>query len=79
VVCPRENVWAIMQEPYVKYLYDWMIEGHECFSKVFTHHPICNDPRYIPSQPAVPWHVNRIFDQLVEAEIPEKTKNIRKN
>jgi hypothetical protein len=74
--CPKENVWAIMQEPYVKYLYDWIVEGHEHFSRVFTHHIPSNSPKYISSQPAIPWHINRTFDQLIEEKIPEKSKNI---
>lgn len=76
VRCPKENVWAIMQEPYIKYLYDWIIEGHEPFSKVFTHYLPSSDPKYIPSQPAIPWHVNRTFDQLVDEKIPDKLKAI---
>jgi len=76
VRCPRENVWAIMQEPYVKYLHDWMIEGHEPFSKVFTHYPPSTDPKYIPSQPAIPWHINRTFDELIDERIPDKIKAI---
>ena len=74
--CPKENVWAIMQEPYVKYLYDWIVEGHESYSKVFTHCPPSNDQKYIPSQPAIPWHVTRTFDQLTHEKIPQKSKNI---
>ena len=76
VRCPRENVWAIMQEPYIRYLHDWMIEGHEPFSRVFTHYLPSADPKYIPSQPAIPWHVNRTFDQLVEEKIPPKARDV---
>ena len=74
--CPKENVWAIMQEPYIKYLHDWIIEGHEPFSKMFTHYPPSRDPKYIPSQPAIPWHISRTFDQLVEEKIPGETRDI---
>ncbi len=74
--CSKENVWTIMQEPYVKYLYDWMVEGHESFSKVFTHYLPSKNPKYIASQPAIPWHVNRTFDQLIEERIPEKSRSV---
>ena len=74
--CPKGNVWAIMQEPYVKYLYDWLVEGHEFYSKVFTHYLPSDNPKYIPSQPAIPWHINRTYDELIEVKVPEKSKNI---
>ena len=69
VQCPRESVWAIMQEPYIIYLHDWMIEGHEPFSKVFTHYPPSTDP-------AIPWHINRTFDELIDKRIPDKVRAI---
>ncbi len=76
VQCPRENVWAVIQEPYIRYLHDWIIEGHESFSKVFTHYLPYSDPKYVPSQPAIPWHVSRTFDQLVKEKISKKTRDI---
>jgi len=76
VKCPRENIWALMQEPYMKGHSDWMVEGHENFSKVFTHHLPLDDLKYIVSHPAVCWHVNKTFDQLVSCEIPPKSKTI---
>lgn len=76
VKCPKKNIWALMQEPYMKGHSDWMVEGHEKFSTVFTHHLPSDDPKYIVSHPAVCWHVNRTFDQLVSCEIPPKSKTI---
>ena len=76
VKCPKENVWALMQEPYVKGFTDWMVEGHEHFSRVYTHHPISEDSKYMSSHPAIPWHVNQSFDQLIEVSIPVKPKLI---
>lgn len=76
VKCPKENIWALMQEPYVRGFNDWMVEGHEYFSRVYTHHLPTNDPKYIVSHPAIPWHVNKTFDQLVPSNIPPKSKAI---
>jgi hypothetical protein len=76
VKCPKNNVWAIMQEPYEKGFTDWMVEKHECFSKVLTHHLPSDSRKYIPSHPAIPWHVNKTFDQLISTPKPEKTKNL---
>jgi hypothetical protein len=65
-----------MQEPYIEGQHDWMIKGHKHLARVYTHHLPSDDPKYIISQPAVPWHVNRTFDQLVSLEIPPKSKTI---
>jgi hypothetical protein len=76
VKCPKNNIWAIMQEPYEKGFTDWMIEKHDSFAKVFTHHVIPNNDKYIISHPAIPWHVNKTFDELVSIHIPKKTKKL---
>jgi len=76
VRCPRENVWAIMQEPYRRGHTDWMVEGHEAFSRVFTHHIPSGDPKYVRSHPADPWHVKKNFDELITATLPRKTGEI---
>ena len=72
--CPRGRVWALMQEPYAKGFTDWMAEGHEAFDRVYTNYCPTLDPKYITSQPAVPWHVNRTFDELTSCVLPDKTR-----
>lgn len=74
VTCPRGNIWALMQEPYYPGLTDWMVERHDPFARVFTHHVPFNDSRYVASHPANPWHVNRTYDQLITADIPDKAR-----
>ncbi len=74
VSCPKSKVWAVMQEPYARGYTDWMVEGHEPFARVLTHHPADSSQKYIVSHPAVPWHVNRTFDQLTAMQIPEKRR-----
>ena len=74
--CPREHVWAVMQEPYVPGLYDWMVEGHESFARVLTHFPPLADPKYIVSQPMIPWHVDLSYDELVQREVPAKRRGV---
>lgn len=76
VKCLPENIWALMQEPYLRGHNDWMVEGHENFYKVFTHHLPSKDPKYVVSHPAIPWHVNKTFDQLSSSKVPEKLKTI---
>lgn len=76
VRCPEKNICAIMQEPYMKGHSDWMVEKHEFFSKVFTHYIPVNNRKYIPSHPAIPWHVNKTFDELISAKVPVKSKKL---
>jgi hypothetical protein len=72
--CPKGRVWALMQEPYAKGFTDWMSEGHEAFGRVFTNYLPSADPKYVTSQPALPWHVNRTFDELTTCDLPEKNR-----
>jgi hypothetical protein len=72
--CAPGNVWAIMQEPYVPQLYDWLTEGHECYARVFTHVIPSDHPRYVRSQPAVPWGTNLSYDELRAAAQPAKSR-----
>ena len=72
--CPKGRVWALMQEPYVKGFTDWMAEGHDAFDRIYTNYIPTSDPKYITSQPALPWHVNRTFDELTTMGIPDKTR-----
>lgn len=74
--CPRENVWCLMQEPYMKGHTDWMVERLERFSRVLTHHPLSSQSKFVVSQPAIPWHVNKTFDQLISLKIPPKPKTL---
>ncbi len=75
VVCPAANIWAIMQEPYLKGHSDWLLEKHDFFAKVFTHYPT-PDPKYIVSHPALPWYINKTYDQLISMPPANKTKKL---
>ncbi len=78
VRCAPDNVWALMQEPYVRGVFDWIVEGHEQYRHVFTHHlkRRTERKRYIPCQPALPWHVNKSYDELKNIKVPAKLKAI---
>ena len=74
IQCPPENIWCLMQEPYMKGHTDWMVEKLDPYSKVLTHHVPSTLSKFTRSQPAVSWHVNKTFDQLVALEMPSKPK-----
>lgn len=74
--CPEGCIWALMQEPYAKGFTDWMAEGHDAFDRVYTNYLPSSDPKYIAAQPALPWHVNRTFDELTTCAMPEKSRSL---
>lgn len=78
VHCAPDNVWALMQEPYVCGFFEWMVEGHDQYKHVFTHHLKHKTAKnkYIRCQPAVPWHVNKSYDELKNIEVPDKQKSV---
>lgn len=74
--CPKGRIWALMQEPYAKGFTDWMVEGHDAFDRIYTNYLPSSDPKYVVSQPAIPWHVNRTFDELTTCDVPEKNRQL---
>jgi hypothetical protein len=76
VCCPQGRIWALMQEAYVWGFAEWMIEQHEAFDRIYTNHIPSTDPKYIVSQPALAWFVNRTFDELTTCPIPEKPHSL---
>jgi hypothetical protein len=78
IKCPKDNIWAIMQEPYVKGTFEWMIKGHKNYNRVFTHYITkkmsFRKDKYISSQPALPWHINKTYDELKSINMPKKNK-----
>src|ERR1017187_3892577 len=76
VRCPPEHVLCMIEEPYIPGLYDWMIECHDAFARVFTHQMPSVDSKYVRSYPILPWTVDLSYDELVNAPIPEKTRGV---
>lgn len=78
VRCSPDNIWALMQEPYVRGVFDWMVEGHGQYAHVFTHYPPKNNRpnKYVRCQPALPWHVNRSYAELKAQAVPAKQKDV---
>ncbi len=69
---PREHVWAIMQEP-PNEVFRRMHRGRRQYHRVYTQHPRLTGRKYIHSQPAIAWHVDRDYDFLKDCPIPHKT------
>ena len=75
-VLKGNNVWALMQEPYAKGVTDWLVEKHGAFDKVFTHWLPLESEKYIRSHPAIPWHVDFTYNELLELSIPVKKNKL---
>src|SRR5438034_8064871 len=58
VLCPKRNIWAIIQEPPVPY-YVWLRKGFSDFYKIFTPDINLQSTKYVHSHGALPWHVNK--------------------
>ena len=71
-----KNVWALMQEPYFQGVTDWMVEKHSVFDIVFSHFIPRPTDRYVRSHPAIPWHVNFTYTELVRLPIRGKHRPI---
>src|SRR5579862_5283516 len=70
VRCPREHVWCLIQEPYVPGIFEWLIEDHEPYARVFTQHIPTPGPKYLRSQPAMSWEIDMSYDDLAAMSIP---------
>jgi hypothetical protein len=75
LVCPKERVWAIIQEPPVPE-YRWHRKGFHNYSRIFVTDHRLGGEGIIHSQPALPWHVDRDYDMLKRGKMPEKTKGL---
>jgi hypothetical protein len=74
VHCPPDHIWAVIQEP-PNEIFGWMHRGDPSYARVYTtDERLPAGARYIHSQPALAWHVEKDYDFLVRAGIPEKTR-----
>ena len=76
VFCSPENVWVIMQEPFLFHGHDYMIDDHNQYARVYTHHIFNDDPKYVRHFPILPWFIDKTYDELKAEPVPEKTRSI---
>jgi hypothetical protein len=74
VQCPEQNFWCVMQEPYIPLLHDWMIKDLDWCSRIFSHVGVAAPEKFEQSHPALPWHINRSYDQLLAMKPPCKSR-----
>ena len=73
VRCPPEHVWAIMQEP-PNEISGYLHNGQLAYQRIFTTDPTLIGPRYVQSQPALPWFVGKSYTELLNCGVPEKSR-----
>lgn len=77
VSCDPRNAWAFIQEPAcMDRIFPFVRKGHKPYARVFTDNRNLRGKRYSHYQTCLPWHVNRTYDELVSAPIPEKSREI---
>jgi hypothetical protein len=76
VECGSE-IWTILQEPPTR-MNSWMFHGHDNFNRVFGPIALKNTQHttYYPTHSALPWFINRTYDELIDLPIPQKDKNL---
>ncbi|NJL47717.1 MAG: hypothetical protein HC929_09850 [Leptolyngbyaceae cyanobacterium SM2_5_2] len=72
---PPENIWAVIQEP-PNEVFKPLHRGQKEFRRVYCQDTNLNSKKYFMAPPALPWFVNKTYDQLRNTEIPEKIKNV---
>lgn len=75
VTCPSENVWVLLQEPPNEF-FGWRHRAHKVYRKVLTSDASLRGARYVASHPAVPWHVNKSYDVLLQCQVPDKPRGL---
>lgn len=75
VHCPPQNVWAIIQEP-PNEVFSRLHKGDPSLARVYTTDESLYGDRYFHSQPALAWHVDRDYDELLHSVIPEKKMDL---
>jgi len=71
------EVWCILQEPPISN-FPWMFDGHRVFDRVFG--PVSfrtgRNERYTRTHGALPWHIDKSYDELKGLPVPDKTNTL---
>jgi len=73
VEVPAANVWCVMQEPPDR-SFRWAERGFADYGRVITQDSRLHGPGYVATHGGCPWHVDRTYDELRQATIPEKSR-----
>lgn len=70
------EVWLLVQEPPIDYYHPWIFEGQDAYSRVYS--PYCpgRSPYCTASHGALPWHIEKTYDELKILSSPVKNKTL---
>ncbi len=68
--CPEGNKWLFIQEPPVS-TYEWLKNSYKYFDRVYTFGEDKVTNNQISSQTALPWHINKTYDELVSLKVDD--------
>lgn len=71
VTCSPDRIWGVIGEPPTNFRKP-LHRGIPCYSRVYTQDPDRRGARYVHAHGALPWRVERSYDELVAAPPPEK-------
>lgn len=73
VRCDPERVWVFLMEPPEG---EWprFHRGSSSLARIYTSDPALRCSRHRHANPALPWHVEKTYDQLVSESVPQKTR-----
>lgn len=78
ILCECRQAWLVVQEPPIAEQFPWVFDGHGDFSRVFS--PIRpfrgSRKKYTLSHGALPWHVDKTYDELKALRPPEKDRSL---
>jgi hypothetical protein len=76
VSCRARNVWCLHQEPPNEYFGVCHSHTPAVYHRVFTTDTGLKGPRYVHTHGALPWHVDKCYDELKSAALPEKSREV---
>jgi Glycosyltransferase family 10 (fucosyltransferase) C-term len=75
VRCHPHNVWTVVQEP-PNEIFQRLHRGIEGIHRVYTTDPSLRGRKYVHSQPALQWLIDRNYDELVTMPVPPKDRSL---
>lgn len=76
VRCSPKNTGVLVQEPFIPRHRHWILNSPRNYARFFCHYFPQPAPNFIPSHPAVPWHIGKTYSDLVHEPILVKTEHM---
>ncbi|MBI2617097.1 hypothetical protein HYW55_03135 [Candidatus Gottesmanbacteria bacterium] len=70
-----KNVWCLVQEPPNEF-FKYALSFDKNYHRIFTQDTSLHGEKFILSQPATPWLIDRDYDALKKMKMPSKTRNV---